>query len=86
MLAPRKRKNESNYNFSKRALLYRNSNLLSRTMDQENYKKELDNLKVEYMEIVLDKENGKQVKLVIPACQFNIMTKAEINKLLNLGG
>ena len=81
---PRIKKNESYNNFSERCRLSEKSKLLSRVQTQDEYINNLKELNVEYIEIHLEKSNGRTVDLVIPTCQFKAMSKTDINKLLKV--
>ena len=81
---PRRKRNESMDNFYRRLALHRVRGRFSNLMSQSEYKDELENLNIEYTEIELEKDNGRKIKLVIPTCQLQVMTKADINKLLKV--
>ena len=50
-------------------------------MNIEEYKKFLNDNLLEYVEFEKEKPNGSKIHMIIPVCQFKVMTKAEINKL-----
>lgn len=81
---PRKKKNENMENFYKRLKLHRARGKFSEVMSTDEYKETLDELEIEYTEIELEKDSGRKVKIVIPTCQFQVMAKADISKLLKL--
>lgn len=81
---PRIKKNESYGNYSERCRLSEKSKILSRGQTQEEYIKTLKDIKAEYVEIHLEKPNGRALDLVIPACQFKAMSRTDINKLFKV--
>lgn len=47
----------------------------------EEYKNLLRENNIQFVEIEYTKSSGKNVHMVIPDCQFKIMSRAQINKL-----
>lgn len=78
---PRQRKNESEKNYRERCKLAYKSNHFTAAMDIDKYKSFLDTELLEYVEINIEKKNGCKINMVIPACQFKVMSRADINKL-----
>ena len=78
---PRQRKHESNQNYKDRCKLVYKHNQINSKMNIEEYKKFLNDNLLEYVEFEKEKPNGSKIHMIIPVCQFKVMTKAEINKL-----
>lgn len=77
----RQKKNESIHNYSERQKLYNLSYTMSNNMNIDEYKQLLQDKSIDYVEFTHEKDTGGTIHIVIPTCQFKIMSKADINKL-----
>ncbi|MBO5386952.1 MAG: hypothetical protein J6A59_02240 [Lachnospiraceae bacterium] len=50
----------------------------------DEYREYLDKHHIEYVEIELTKDNGKNIHMIIPSLMFKNMTSKDINKLLHV--
>ena len=65
---------------------YRSTNeqIVKDTWSTDEYTGYLTEHGIDYVEIQLEKENGNQIKMVIPSLIFKNMTSADIGKLIKL--
>lgn len=83
-IVPRQKKNESDWNYRERCSLHFKTFKMSNITDIDMYKSFLEKELIDYVEFTHEKENGNKVHIVIPSCQFKVMTKADINKLFKI--
>ena len=77
----RQKYDESDKNFYERLKLEQ-MNIRS-DMSVDDYKKRLDLNSLNYIEINATKSNGKKISMCIPTCQFNVISKRKLLRLIS---
>ena len=77
----RQKYDESNKNFYERLKLEQMN--IRNDMSVDDYKKMLDLNGLNYIEINATKSNGKKISMCIPTCQFNVISRRKLSKLIS---